>query len=84
MLELAGLGIAILLFFAVRAQLNPFALCEACKGRSPSDSSGKYTRNCRRCGGSPRRLRFGAWVQIKMGIPVPRSKPSKKRHRMSP
>lgn len=82
-LGLLGLGAAIVLFYAVRAQLNPFALCQTCKGRPPSDASGKFTRNCPTCGGSPRRLRFGAWVQIKIGIPVPRSKPSKKRHRMS-
>lgn len=80
-LTLITLGVMV--FCAARAQLNPFALCEACKGRSPGDKSGKYSRNCRTCGGSPRRLRLGAWIQIKLGIPVPRSRPSKKRHRMS-
>jgi len=77
------LALGTLLYFAARAQWNPFALCGACKGRAPSDKSGKYSRNCRTCGGSPRRLRLGAWAQVKMGIPVPRARPSKKRHRMS-
>jgi hypothetical protein len=70
-------------YFAIKAQLDPIALCEDCNGRPPGDGKGHF-HDCPTCGGSPRRLRFGAWVQIKMGIPVPRTKKSTKRHRMSP
>lgn len=78
-------GLAALAYYAIRAQLHPHTRCDGeCGGRGMvSDDSGKHWRDCRTCGGSPKRLRFGAWIQIKMGIPVPRSKPSKKRHRMS-
>lgn len=84
-MELVGLGIVVLLFYAVRAQLTPWARCQGeCGGKGTvPDKSGKHWRDCRTCGGSPKRLRFGAWVQLKMGIPVPRTKKSTKRHRMS-
>lgn len=81
-MELALGAALILLFFAMRAQLHPFTRCGKCGGRPPSDGKGNY-RRCSRCGGSPERLRFGAWVQLKMGIPVPRAKSTGKRHKMS-
>lgn len=69
------------LWFALAAQIDPFAKCGKCEGRPPG--SGKNYHRCRRCGGVPERLRFGAWVQLKLGIPVPRAKKASKRHRMS-
>jgi hypothetical protein len=74
--------IATVLYFAFDAQINPIRLCEDCNGKPPGDGRGNF-HDCPTCGGKPRRLRFGAWLQLKLGIPVPRSRPSSKRHRMS-
>ncbi len=79
---LALVALAALAYFAVAAQLNPFTRCEACEGRAPGDGSGNYHR-CGKCGGASEVLRFGAWLQIKMGISVPRAKGVEKKHRKS-
>lgn len=79
---LALVALAALAYFAIVAQINPWTTCETCHGKPPGDGNGN-THDCHTCGGKPRRLRFGAWIQLKLGIPVPRSRPSKKSHRMS-
>ena len=77
-----AIGAAALVYFALDAQLNPITLCEDCNGKPPGDGKGNF-HYCGTCGGSPQRLRAGAWIQLKMGIPVPRSRRSTKRRRMS-
>ena len=77
---LALVGLTALLYFALRAQLNPFTRCNSCDGKAPGDGNGNYHR-CRRCGGASERLRFGAWLQLKLGMPVPRAKPGAKTNR---
>jgi hypothetical protein len=72
-------ALAALLYFAARARLNPRTRCTTCDGKAPDDGHGNY--HCRTCGGHPERLRFGAWVQRAMGIPVRRAKPGAKSNR---
>jgi tRNA(Ile2) C34 agmatinyltransferase TiaS len=55
--------------------------CGACEGKPPGDGEGNYHR-CWRCGGASERLRLGAWVTLKVGIPVPRARKPAKRNRM--
>lgn len=73
-------AVGALLYCAVRAQLNPFTRCNTCGGTPPGDGEGNYHR-CRTCGGAAERLRFGAWVQRQLGIPVPRAKPGARSNR---
>lgn len=72
------------LFFAVRAQLNPFTRCTRCGGRPPGDTAGTNYHRCPRCQGASERLRFGAWAQRRIGIPVPRAKPPADKNRWAP
>lgn len=78
--ELTVVVLLAVVWFAVRAQLNPFTRCNVCEGKAPGDGEGNY-RRCRRCGGAAERLRFGAWVQRRVGIPVPRARESEKKNR---
>jgi hypothetical protein len=70
-----------LLWRFVKIQANPMTRCGACEGRPPGDREGNYHR-CWRCGGASERLRLGAWVMLKVGIPVPRARKPAKRNRM--
>jgi hypothetical protein len=71
----------LLLWRFVKIQANPMTRCGACEGRPPGDREGNYHR-CWRCGGASERLRLGAWVMLKVGIPVPRARKPAKRNRM--
>jgi hypothetical protein len=52
---------ALAVVWLVRAWLWPFAPCRWCKGRKTNrGSTRKRFGNCRRCGGTGHRIRFGA------------------------
>ena len=61
----------------VQLQLNPLTLCGKCEGKPPGDGRGN-THLCSRCGGSPRIMKTAVWMLMKMGVPFPRIRSSKK------
>lgn len=72
----------VLLFFALRAQFDPFTNCsgKAHSGKIQGSRKKKYSHRCGRCGGSAEVLRWGAWLQMKLGMPVPRAHSASKKH----
>lgn len=51
------------IIYAAACRIWPYASCGNCEGKGKFRSpSGKHWRNCRRCKGSGRKIRFGAWL----------------------
>lgn len=73
------LGVCVLAFYFVKVQLNPLIRCTECP---KPKADGSYHR-CRKCGGSPERLKTAAWVMMRLGIPVPRARHLDKKHPMA-
>lgn len=74
LLLLTALGLG---WWFIRLQLNPIGVCGKCNGKPPGDGRGN-THPCSRCGGNSRPLKAGAWVLMRMGVPVPRARSSRK------
>lgn len=60
----------------LKAQIRPLTRCENC----PKPDADGNRKRCRRCGDKSEVLNRWAYVQMKMGIPVPRARRLDKVH----